>query len=383
MPGIVCERACQLRDWGKSALMDDSAVMTAMVRGDPAGPAAVYDDHAAALYDYCLWLGADPALAARVLRDTFAAYAALPPGQIGAHKLRPYLYTAARDACRRPEPAAGAAPDGAPGDAAPGDAAGATDLAEARRLARACLADLDPLEQEVVELRFRHGLTAAETGTVLGIPANQVPDLAESARRYLQDLIGALVMVRDGPPSCPQLARLLAGRDEPLTVATGKLAARHIRHCRQCSGQRPGYLRPERLPDLLPLATLPDGLGEKPGPEAAAAGGQAWLDAPDDTPHPRGFRRIAALATWGGIKADPGAATALGAVVVWVAAAVTATVLTLSGSHSAHAQTTQASARAHGSASAQVSGAASPHQAPGSTLTVSPPASPSPSPSHS
>lgn len=365
--------------------MGNGAVVTAIAGEDLAGLTMAYDRYAASLYDYCMWIGPDPALAADALREVFAAVApSAAPGLPFAGELRSRLYAAARNACGRPASATEARPDGVAGQET-----ASAELAEARRLARAVLADLDPLEQEVVELRFRHRLTAIETADVLGVLPSQVPDLTESARRYLEEVLGALVVVRAGAPSCPRLAALLHGRDEPLTTSTGKLAARHIGHCRECARHRPGELRPDQLPGLLPLAEPPDGLRElilsRPpaGQGAAGQGGgqegagqegavQHQLATWDGSARPSGPAQAGAFLRRDGIWARPAAATAVAAVMVCIAAAVTAIVMTASGTH------------AHALAAHQISvqAAASGSPSGGAPATTRAPHSSSPGPVH-
>ena len=129
------------------------------------------------------------------------------------------------------------------------------------------------------------------------------------------------MVVRAGP-GCPELAALLAGQDDTLTAVTGKLTARHIGQCEQCRPHLPGEIHPERLPALLPLASLPDGLREPVLQQAAGVSGRR--------------SRVLGLLRRGGIRANPGAAVAVAAVLVWIVAALTATVITVSGRHTAH-----------------------------------------------
>ncbi len=257
--------------------MDDSAVVAASPEAGPDGLAAAYDEHAAALYGYCHWLVPDPAQAIDALIEALASGTARQEGPAEEGQLRARLYAAAREACRGHTPGpgeagTGAAADDTAGDAADTDGAG---LAEARRLLREVLADMEQAAQQVAELSFRHQLDGAEIAIVLGVSPDQVATLAERARQHLEKVVGALVVVRAGP-GCPELAALLAGQDDTLTAVTGKLTARHIGQCEQCRPHLPGEIHPERLPALLPLASLPDGLREPVLQQAAgvSAGGR-------------------------------------------------------------------------------------------------------------
>ena len=143
---------------------------------------------------------------------------------------------------------------------------------------------------------------------------------------------------RDGR-SCPDLATLLADWDGRLTVQTGKLTARHIEHCDTCARHKPGTLRPEVLSGLLPLAALPIGLRApilQHGARVAASSAAT----------PRGpllrragalgltcFQRARTFRGWSRVRANPGAATAIAAVALWIVAATSATLITVTGVH--------------------------------------------------
>ena len=60
-----------------------------------------YDRYAAALYGYCYWLLGDSADAAESLQDTFVLAATTRSGRPGPGQLRPWLFTLARNECRR------------------------------------------------------------------------------------------------------------------------------------------------------------------------------------------------------------------------------------------------------------------------------------------
>jgi hypothetical protein len=184
---------------------------------------------------------------------------------------------------------------------------------------------MDRMQQQVIELSFRHQLDAGEVAWVLEVRPDQVPGLAERARQEAEKIVGALVVVRAGP-SCAELGDLLAGQDEPLTVPIGRLAARHVELCDYCAGLRPGALHLERLPSLLPLAALPAGLREPVLQQAAAARDLAQPPGPDG----RAARRR------GGIRSKRRAAAVVAAVTAGMAGAVTATVLTVSATPGGH-----------------------------------------------
>ena len=317
--------------------MDDGEIVAALAAGDPGGLAATYDAYAAPLYGYCRWMLRDPALAASALRETFAAAAKPAGGPTDAGQLRARLYGIAREQCRRrlrtAEPGFDEIADE---QGRPAEAGQTAALAEVRRLIRETLAEMKPDEREVIELNIRHNLSEDELAAVLEVSWSRAHVLATQAREHLEKYLDALLIAHTGRESCPELAALLAGWDGRLTVQTGRLTARHLDLCETCAGNRHGALRPEVLSRMLPLAELPPGLRE-PAPEqvgdsaAATSGGR--LARPDGTPESTGPRRVLGFLSWSRIRANPGGATAIAAVTLWIVVAISATMVTLTGTH--------------------------------------------------
>jgi RNA polymerase sigma factor (sigma-70 family) len=79
----------------------DTEVVASIVAGDPRGLAAAYDQYAAALYAYCCTLLHEPADAADAVQDTFVIASSRLAGLRDPERLRPWLYTVARNECLR------------------------------------------------------------------------------------------------------------------------------------------------------------------------------------------------------------------------------------------------------------------------------------------
>jgi RNA polymerase sigma factor (sigma-70 family) len=315
--------------------MDDGETVAATTAGDPSGLAAAYDTYAAPLYGYCRWMLRDPGQAADALRETFTVAAGKLDGK-EAGQLRAWLYATARDDCyRRLRTAEPGFDEGTGEDAGP-DAH--TEQAVVRRVLREFLAELKPEEHEVIELTVRHGLDESELATVLEVSWSRAHTLASQAREQLELSLDALLIARTGRQSCPELGAMLAGWDGKLTVQTGKLAAQHIERCQICASRRHGSLRPEVLARLLPLPALPPGLREPILERAATRSVTKALKAAEpgtgrDRPAPAGPGRVRGIFAWDKIRANPGTATAAAAVALWVVAALSATLLTVTGLH--------------------------------------------------
>jgi len=339
--------------------MDDGEIVAALAAGDPGGLAAAYDTYAAPLYGYCLWMLRDPEHAGRALRETFAT-AARPAGALkDAGRLRACLYGIARDQCSRQlhtaepgfdEIAHGA--DGADGEGHPAETGQTAALAEVRRLIRETLAELRPDEREVIELTIRHNLSEDELTYVLNVSWSRAHALATQAREHLEKALDALLIAHTDRESCPELAALLADWDGRLSVRIGRLTAGHLDHCETCTGHRHGTLRPEVLSRMLPLDDLPPGLRElaleQADDGAVATPADSAVTTPAgrparsaETPEPAGLRRFLGFLSWSRIRANPGRATAIAAVTVWVVAAMSATMVTLASAHAGQRVATQ------------------------------------------
>jgi RNA polymerase sigma factor (sigma-70 family) len=81
--------------------MDDRELIAAMAAGDLAGIAAAYDKYAALLYGYCHWILDQPDAAAEAVRDTFVIATSSADALLEVPKLRPWLYSVARQECER------------------------------------------------------------------------------------------------------------------------------------------------------------------------------------------------------------------------------------------------------------------------------------------
>jgi DNA-directed RNA polymerase specialized sigma24 family protein len=243
--------------------------------------------------------------------------------------------------------------------------------AELGALIRSVLVDMKPREREVVELNFRHELFDDDLAVALGVSVGKAQALAARTGDRLEKSLAALRTALAGRQACPVMGELLADWDGQLTEQTRDLVAWHMEQCQICVDQARGALRPTVLRALLPLPPLPAELREKvlnlcsSTAEEAVAYRRRVVRRAESTWAPL-FSQAARRVSWAGIRAYPGAAIATAAVVLWVAAAVTATLLTFAGPRAAHAQPDPA-----GSSAAHAQGAAA-----GAGISVSPTAAP-------
>jgi RNA polymerase sigma factor (sigma-70 family) len=228
----------------------------------------------------------------------------------------------------------------------PGHVHGDQEKAELRSLIHAVLAGLEPREREVIELSFRHDLDDNDLAIALGVSQSRAHHLASRARGRLEEALGALHIALTGREACPVLGELLADWDGQLTERTRDLVAWHIGECQTCTHHGWGAMRLAAFSRLLPLAPLPEELREQvlslctSTAEDAVAYRRRIARRAEWIWFAR-FSQAIRQVSWSGLRANPGVAIAVAAVVVWVVAAVTATILTFAGSGRGDARAAQ------------------------------------------
>jgi predicted DNA-binding protein (UPF0251 family) len=228
----------------------------------------------------------------------------------------------------------------------PGHVQGDQEQAELRSLIHAVRAGLKPREREVIELSFRHDLDDNDLAIALGVSQSRAHHLASRARGRLEEALGALHIALTGREACPVLGELLADWDGQLTERTRDLVVWHIGECQICAHHGWGAMRLAAFSRLLPLAPLPEELREQILSLCTSTAEDAVAYRRRVARHAEWiwfarFSQAIRQVSWSGIRANPGVAIAVAAVMVWVVAAVTATILTFAGSGRGDAQAAQ------------------------------------------
>jgi len=245
--------------------VQDGEIVAAIVAWDPVGLAAAYDNYAPALYAYCRTLLSAPTDAADAVQDTYLVAAAKLAGLRDPDRLRPWLYSVARNECFRRLRARGLS---APLDAVvevtsndPGLALG-PGREELRDLVVDALSGLNPGDREIIELNLRHVLDGDDLADVLGVSSSQAHALTSRARAQFEGALGALLVARTGR-ECEELDGILAGWDGEMTVLLRKRVNRHIENCDACGQRKRGELSPAMLLSMLPMVAIPVSLRER------------------------------------------------------------------------------------------------------------------------
>jgi RNA polymerase sigma factor (sigma-70 family) len=124
------------------------------------------------------------------------------------------------------------------------------------RLIWTAVAVLGERDTSLLDLHLRHGLEPAEIAEELRITPNNASQLLFRLRRKLREAIGAVLLWRNGRPSCPNLASLLA-ESGSFDTQVAAMIKRHQRDCNQCLREISRQTHPEWLFAAVPFALAP------------------------------------------------------------------------------------------------------------------------------
>ena len=236
----------------------DADLAVASAAGDRVAFAAIYDRYADRLHDFCAGMLGDRDGAADCVQDAFCIAATRLPQLRDPTKLRPWLYSIARNEAlhrirdRRRETPSEQLPDKASGEPGPEALAARTELATLIADAAGGLSDRD---RSVLELAFRHGLTGADLAEALGVSTGAANTIASRLRDTIERSLGALLVSRRVRNSggCQGLAAILDGWDGHFNVLMRKRISRHIESCDVCDEERRRLVTPAALLGATPV----------------------------------------------------------------------------------------------------------------------------------
>lgn len=248
----------------------DAELVAAAADGDRVAFAAIYDRYANRLHDYCVGMLRDRDAAADCVQDTFCTVATKLVQLRDGDKLRPWLYSIARNEAlrhqreRRREEPTDMLPDLESTDNGPDVMAARNELAD---LVADAAGGLSERDRTILDLTYRHDLDGVELAEVLGVTKSNAGTLVHRMRDTVERTLGALLVARqvDGDPeSCVELAAILEGWDGKFTVLVRKRVARHIESCEVCESSRRSMVTPVALLGGAPVfVPAPDWLRDK------------------------------------------------------------------------------------------------------------------------
>ena len=241
-------------DWDVVRPRDtDAELVHASLAGDRTAFAQMYDRYADRLHDFCVGMLRDRDCAADCVQDAFCIAATRLPQLREPDKLRPWLYSIARNEAlrvlreRRRETPSEELPDEVSDEPGPETLAARTELADLVSEAAGGLTDRD---QAVLELAYRHGLDGPELAEALGVSQSNANTMVGRLRDTIERSLGALLVARrvlNNPARCPQLAAILDGWDGHFNVLMRKRIVRHIESCPICDEERGRLVSPAAL----------------------------------------------------------------------------------------------------------------------------------------
>jgi RNA polymerase sigma factor (sigma-70 family) len=235
----------------------DGDLVRASTAGDRTAFAQLYDRYADRLHDFCAGMLADRDGAADCVQDTFCIAATRLPQLRDPDKLRPWLYSIARNEAlrrirgRRRETPSEELPDMASDDAGPDTLAARTELADLIAAAAGGLSDRD---RSVLELAFRHGLSGPDLAHALDVTPATANTIVKRLRDTIERSLGALLVSRRvrSNGGCGELAGILDGWDGHFNVLMRKRISRHIESCASCDEERRRLVTPAALLGAAP-----------------------------------------------------------------------------------------------------------------------------------
>jgi RNA polymerase sigma factor (sigma-70 family) len=236
----------------------DADWVRASLAGDRTAFGQMYDRYANRLHDFCIGMLHDRDGAADCVQDCFCVAATRLPQLRDPEKLRPWLYSIARNEAlrrlreRRREAPSEELPDEMSYDPGPDTLAARTELADLIAEAAGGLSDRD---QAVLELAYRHGLDPPELAEALGVSQTSANTMVRRLRQTIERSLGALLVsrrARNNPDGCPDLIAILDGWDGKFTILMRKRIARHIESCPTCDEERKRMVSPAALLGAAP-----------------------------------------------------------------------------------------------------------------------------------
>ena len=118
------------------------------------------------------------------------------------------------------------------------DFEGEADRRDMARVLKESVAGLTDREHCIYELAVIRGLPAEQVADALGISVVNARKLIQRVRMRIARSMGALLVVRHGCTSCPELQAMLTGWDGRFSPLWRKRIARHVDVCTGCDQHR-------------------------------------------------------------------------------------------------------------------------------------------------
>lgn len=237
----------------------DAELVHASMAGDRVAFGQIYDRYADRLHDFCVGMLRDLDTAADCVQETFCVAATRLHQLRDPDRLRPWLYSIARnEALRRlrelrRETPSDELPDVEADDPTPETLSARAELADLIAEAAGGLSDRD---RAVLDLSYRHGLDGPDLAEALGVSHGNANTMVVRLRKTVERSLGALLIARRAQrnaDACADLRRILEQWDGQFTVLMRKRVSRHIESCAVCDEERRRLVSPTALLGAAPV----------------------------------------------------------------------------------------------------------------------------------
>lgn len=246
-------------DWDTVDPRADGELVRGSLAGDQSAFAQIYDRYSDRLYDFCVGMVRDFDGAADCVQETFVAAATRLHQLREPAKLRPWLYSIARNEAlrrlrqQRRETPTDELPDVVSDDDGPDTLSARTELADLISDVAGGLSDRD---RAVLDLTYRHGLDGSDLADALGVSHSNANAMVMRLRRTIERSLGALLISRraqKNKDACAELRGILANWNGQFTVLMRKRVSRHVESCSVCDEERRRLVSPSALLGAAPL----------------------------------------------------------------------------------------------------------------------------------
>ncbi|GAB2769639.1 hypothetical protein GCM10027020_23670 [Nocardioides salsibiostraticola] len=286
----------------------DSALVAAVLDGDNAAFAEVYQRYVDRLYDFAAGQLRNRDEAFDAVADAFVLAAERITQLRDPDLLRPWLYSIVRNECRKRLRARSRVAYDAEDQLMRLADQGKTPEEQAQHDELAALvwdaaAGLAARDRALLDLHLRHGLEGAELGEAMGMSAGNAYTALHRLRGQVERSLGALLVARLGRRDCAELETVLTDWDGRFSPLWRKRVARHVDACEVCTRRRSLVASPLALLGAVPILAAPQALRSRvlEDPRLVAALSSPRSGAPvTRTPStPAGHRRRATAITAG------------------------------------------------------------------------------------
>jgi len=157
-------------------------------------------------------------------------------------------------------------------------------------------ASVDRAEYALLDLHLRRGLSATQTGRVVGLGRLKAREHLSRLERAAEEAITSLLVIRLGGQQCEEMAKLAAGVEKAvLPPETRRAVSTHVATCAACAGTRNRLVSPLRVLAALQFVPPPPGAKDSvlqslpaPAAQAAVTGGAVPAAAPPGRRLPMG-----------------------------------------------------------------------------------------------